>query len=210
MSNKGSYDFKKQYGRKECAFSVTMPECRGRPTKDHHCSRNSEGVTYVHNVMGVKARSLDSRMDRGTPAIPSPLNTSQPGQGWCPYNQQYVPSSSAGNTASTKVTLHNEGPVALGGKTGIKATLINIWEGTGPTCCGVRNLHCKGLHSPSQWLVVPKVSVPLQIKPLSQLSADASFWFVNSSFHLLKCETKRLDYKYDQLSIARMGSSVVV
>jgi len=114
MSNKGSYDFKKQYGRKECAFSVTMPECRGRPTKDHHCSRNSEGVTYVHNVMGVKARSLDSRMDRGTPAIPSPLNTSQPGQGWCPYNQQYVPSSSAGNTASTKVTLHNEGPVAFG------------------------------------------------------------------------------------------------
>eukprot|EP00959_Pyramimonas_sp_CCMP1952_P054869 1146744-Pyramimonas_sp.AAC.1 len=79
MSHKGSYEMRKQYGRNECAFSVSMPECRGRPTPDHHCAQNSQKMTYVHNEMGVKSRSLDPRMDREHPTMPSPLNTTRPG-----------------------------------------------------------------------------------------------------------------------------------
>lgn len=114
MSNKGSYDMKKQYGRNECAFSVTMPDHRGRPTPEHHCSQNSQHVTHIHNVIGVKSRSLDPRMDREACARSTPLNTTQPGQGWCPFNQQYVPPSSAASTTTKGGPVHNEGPVAFG------------------------------------------------------------------------------------------------
>jgi len=101
----------KQYGRAECAYNVVSPETRGRPTPNHHCAQNSASVTYVHNEMGLKARSLDPRMDRQAPPRSTPLNTSQPGQGWCPYNQSYVPTSSP---RAAGLPLHNDGTVAFG------------------------------------------------------------------------------------------------